>query len=76
MASKSLAIANADYAIAISGIAGPSGGTIDKPVGTVCVGWAFHSNISSQIFEFPGNRDQVRSQAVEISLIQMLKYIN
>ena len=76
MASKSLAIANADYSIAISGIAGPSGGTIDKPVGTVCVAWAFHSNISSQIFKFAGNRDQVRSQAVEISLIQMLKYIN
>ena len=76
MASKSLAIANADYAIAISGIAGPSGGTIDKPVGTVCVAWALHSNISCQTFEFPGNRDQERSRAVEISLIQMLKYIN
>ena len=76
MASQSLAIAKADYAIAISGIAGPSGGTIDKPVGTVCVAWAFDSSISSQTFEFSGNRDQVRSQGVEISLIHMLKYIN
>ena len=76
MASKSLAIAKADYAIAISGIAGPSGGTINKPVGTVCIAWASHSDIRSQIFKLPGNRDRVRSQAIEISLTQMLKYIN
>ena len=59
----------ADYAIAVSGIAGPGGGTPDKPVGTVFFGWVQKPDIiqtSRQLFS--GNRQDVRSQAVVYAL--------
>ncbi len=59
----------ADYAIAVSGIAGPGGGTPDKPVGTVFLGWIQKPDIiqtSRQLFS--GNRQDVRSQSVVYAL--------
>ena len=59
----------ADYVIAVSGIAGPGGGTPDKPVGTVFFGWIQKPDIiqtSRQLFS--GNRQDVRSQAVVYAL--------
>lgn len=60
---------SADCAIAVSGIAGPSGGTPDKPVGTVYFGWIQKPDniqISQQLFS--GNRHDVRTQAVVYAL--------
>lgn len=51
-------------ALAITGIAGPSGGTTAKPVGTVCFAWAHGSNISSETRRFDGDRESVRRQSV------------
>ncbi len=45
-----------DYAIALSGIAGPTGGTPDKPVGTVWIAWATPDTIITKKFSFPGDR--------------------
>lgn len=67
----------AHWALAISGIAGPGGGTADKPVGTVCIAWAYRpeshrpsdsATVWSQTFLFPGNRQQVQHLAVLTSL--------
>lgn len=68
---------NATMAVSISGIAGPSGGSDDKPVGTVCFAWANKEGwlkVSTQCFD--GNRSQVRSQAVEYAIKVLCEYLN
>ncbi len=57
-----------DVALAITGIAGPGGGSPVKPVGTVWIGWALGSQVSARCFQFPGDRQAVRSQAVACAL--------
>jgi nicotinamide-nucleotide amidase len=65
MATGALAHSRAQWALAISGIAGPSGGTPDKPVGTVWLAWAGPGDWrSSRRCRFEGDRDAVRRQAV------------
>lgn len=59
----------ADIAVSISGIAGPGGGTPDKPVGTVCICWAMRDGATSATtYQFQGNRDEVRALAVGAAL--------
>ena len=66
----------ADISLAISGIAGPSGGTTDKPVGTVCFAWNKRDGfINSTTQYFTGGRDAVRQQAVIFALQGVLKLI-
>lgn len=72
MANAALRIAQANYAIAISGIAGPTGGSADKPIGTVCFALCTKKQIITEIKYFPDSRDAVRQQAVEYAL-QLLK---
>ncbi len=68
--------AQADYAIAVSGIAGPDGGTPEKPVGTVWIAWQSSKNtVSSEKFIFQGDRNSVRNQAVEKSLQGLIEII-
>lgn len=60
---------DADYAIAISGIAGPNGGTKTKPVGTVYIGIMGANNISKiKKYNFTGTREEVQIQAAKQSL--------
>ena len=69
MAQGALYAAAADYAIAVSGIAGPNGGSEEKPVGTVWFGFA--SKLDGTIANcqiFAGDRDAVRRQATEYAL--------
>lgn len=56
MAQGAKAALKTDYAIALSGIAGPTGGTPDKPVGTVWIAWATPATIITKKFTFPGDR--------------------
>jgi|SaaInlStandDraft_1057018.scaffolds.fasta_scaffold08091_4 nicotinamide-nucleotide amidase len=67
--------AEADYAVAISGIAGPGGGTDDKPVGTVWFAWLGPEGITSQVHRLKGDRSAVREQAVKISLAELLHLV-
>ena len=75
MAIKGLQKTGSDYVISISGIAGPSGGSPEKPVGTVCIAWGNADMIESKIFFFSGDRQKVRLQTIETSLKEMLKYL-
>ncbi|NOQ14740.1 MAG: nicotinamide-nucleotide amidohydrolase family protein [Methyloprofundus sp.] len=55
----------ADYALAITGVAGPTGGTAQKPVGTVYIGWQKRAESAIVTLEhFSGNRQEIRRQAV------------
>ncbi len=63
MASGALARSAAQMALAVSGVAGPSGGSRDKPVGTVCLAWAWDGQVETVTRHFDGNRESVRRQA-------------
>lgn len=63
-----------DYAVAVTGIAGPEGGTVDKPVGTVCFGWANRSHSYTNTQQFTGNRQSIRQQAVIHALAGLLAF--
>ncbi|PSW18634.1 damage-inducible protein CinA [Photobacterium sanctipauli] len=69
MAQGALVSSVADISVAISGIAGPGGGTLDKPVGTVCFAWADKTGwLAVETCLFDGDRQAVRTQAVEKAL--------
>lgn len=65
----------ASVAIAVSGIAGPDGGSAEKPVGTVWFAWGSAENQQAACCEFNGNRQQVREQAVEFIIKQLLLWL-
>jgi nicotinamide-nucleotide amidase len=64
--------ANARWAVAVSGIAGPTGGSADKPVGTVWIAWATPNGIVTERQVFAGNRSQVRAATVYHALQHLL----
>ena len=67
-----------DYAIATSGIAGPTGGTIDKPVGTVWIAWATPKGTEAQCFHFGAarEREQITLRAVTEALVRLVKTLS
>ncbi len=70
MAAGGLASAGADVAVAVSGIAGPDGGTAEKPVGTVWIACAARGELSSEkCFHFTGDRAAVREATIRQALI-------
>ena len=68
MARGAQAVAQADYALSISGIAGPGGGSAAKPVGTVWFGLSTPTESLEQMKIFSGDREAVRNQAVAFAL--------
>ena len=74
MAQGALAAAGADIAVAVSGIAGPDGGSAEKPVGTVWFAWATaDGSVASVCKRLQGNRKDVRAQTVLHALEGLLK---
>lgn len=78
MADNIRALMHTDYAIATSGIAGPTGGTPEKPVGTVWIAWATPTGTEAQCFHFGATREreQITQRAVTEALVGLIKYIN
>jgi nicotinamide-nucleotide amidase len=65
----------ARYAVAVSGVAGPDGGSAEKPVGTVWLAWGDGERLFSVRKQFPGSRDEVRRQTVETALAGLLRLL-
>jgi nicotinamide-nucleotide amidase len=69
MAAGALAHSAADVAVAVTGIAGPTGGTPAKPVGLVWIAWTYRGgNPQCRRFLFRGDRAAIRRQSVEVAL--------
>ena len=69
MVSGALVHSGATIAVAVTGIAGPGGGSPDKPVGTVWIGWKRRGGYAdAKVFHFEGDRDAVRRQTVAAAL--------
>ena len=77
MVAGALQHSTAQVALAVTGIAGPDGGTVDKPVGTVWFAWGIkQGNIHAQQYLLKGNRAEVRAQAVHIALQGVMDLLN
>ncbi|MBU1214349.1 MAG: nicotinamide-nucleotide amidase [Gammaproteobacteria bacterium] len=77
MAEGVLRNSTAQVSLAVSGIAGPDGGTPDKPVGTVWFAWAFADGvITTAHHQFSGDRNEVRAQAVRVALQGVLERLS
>lgn len=72
MARGALDHSMAQLSVAVSGIAGPGGGTPDKPVGTVWLAWADADGVSAEQARFPGDRLAVRAAAIERALAGLI----
>ena len=68
MASGAVARSKALVSVAVTGVAGPGGGTPDKPVGTVWLGWSVGGQIRSERRQFDGDRAEVRAATVQHAL--------
>ena len=72
MATGVLNLSGADFSVAVSGVAGPDGGTEEKPVGTVWLGWAMRAGSSTSVkakqYQLQGDRAAIRSGTVILAL--------
>ncbi|HYA20923.1 MAG TPA: CinA family protein [Burkholderiales bacterium] len=77
MALGALKMSHAQVAVAITGIAGPAGGTPDKPVGTVCFAWARkNGSVAIETVRFKGDRQAVRRRSVAHALKGLLTLLS
>jgi nicotinamide-nucleotide amidase len=77
MALGALARSRAQVAVAVSGIAGPGGGSADKPVGTVCLAWALtQGSIETRRAYFAGDREAVRRQTVRYAIEFLIELLH
>ena len=76
MVSGALVHSGATLAVAVTGIAGPGGGSEDKPVGTVWIAWKRRGGYAkAEVFHFDGDRDAVRRQTVASALAGLEQHI-
>ena len=75
MAKGCAAQSNAEAAVAISGIAGPDGGSPEKPVGTVWFGFIMGQDSKTEVQCFDGDRSEVRCQAIDYALNRLCELI-
>ncbi len=63
----------ASAAVAVSGVAGPDGGSVEKPVGTVWIAWQVDDQADASCFHFAGDREAVRLATVEAALVGLVE---
>jgi nicotinamide-nucleotide amidase len=73
MAAGAVAHSPAQFAVAVTGVAGPTGGSVEKPVGTVWFGWATPAGVFTEHQKFDGNRAAVRLATVRHALAGLLR---
>jgi len=76
MAAGALAHSHAQVAVAVTGVAGPGGGSADKPVGTVWLSWAWPGGLSADRCWFDGDRAAVRTATVQHALQRLLMLLH
>ena len=76
MADGALQYSHAQVAVSVSGVAGPTGGTPEKPVGTVWFAWTSQGKAQTACHFFSGDRDAIRVKAVRIALQGVLDLLN
>ena len=75
MARGARKLLSADIAVSVSGIAGPDGGTAEKPVGTTWIGLAANDGEWANVFQFTGDRVQNKLSAANAALQMLLDYL-
>jgi nicotinamide-nucleotide amidase len=75
MARGACAAAGVDYAISTTGVAGPGGGSFEKPVGTVWIGLATPESVTARRYHFPGTREWVRTLTAYIALERLRRHL-
>jgi nicotinamide-nucleotide amidase len=77
MATGAIKMSDAQVAVAVTGIAGPAGGSQEKPVGMVCFAWASRQGLArSGTHFFSGDRETIRRQAVETALLGIIHLLD
>ncbi len=72
MAAGAITHSKAQISIAVTGVAGPGGGSAEKPVGTVWFGWSVGGQLSSEVMRFEGDRAAVRAATVRHALARLV----
>lgn len=75
MAAGAVTHSSAQLSVAVTGIAGPGGGTTEKPVGTVWVAWQLHQDVRSHCIHLGGDRAIIRTATVQFALSQLLEML-
>ncbi|WP_326538138.1 CinA family protein [Pseudorhodoferax sp.] len=75
MAEGAVRHAHAQLAVAVTGVAGPGGGSADKPVGMVWFGWCLPGGTHSEVRHFGGDRAAVRAATVQHALARLLELL-
>ncbi|HEY8358914.1 MAG TPA: CinA family protein [Ramlibacter sp.] len=75
MAFGAVRYSQAQVGVAVTGIAGPSGGSADKPVGTVCFGFQVHGRLANEARHFEGDRAAVRAATVQHALRRLIELV-
>ena len=75
MAQGAIAHSKAQVSVAVSGVAGPGGGTPEKPVGTVWVGWCVNTSTHAQLLRLAGDRAAIRTQATTQLLTRLMELL-
>jgi nicotinamide-nucleotide amidase len=75
MASGALRHSGADYSVAVTGVAGPSGGSDDKPVGTVWIAVASAEQLVARRYQFDGDRQAVRTATLVAAIKALLELV-
>ena len=75
MAKGGCVVSGADICLSVTGLAGPDGGTKEKPVGTVFMGCCYNGKVETREFHFTGNRGKIREQAAAHALVMLRECI-